>query len=137
MSRVVTNEAEGSALALKGDLVETLLEKSGLREVLGDLKARGEREAEGSATLEDYQLDVPTLMADLARELDKVPMGSGAEVKYTPERVRKQVDAIARSVTEDMGGDVNENVGGVLEPGLEEVGLEEVALERFEREVDA
>ena len=147
VSRVVTDEAQVSALAFKGDLVETLLEKSGLREVLGDLKARGEREAEGSATLEDYQLDVPTLMAELARELDKVPMGSGAEVKYTPERVRKQVDAIARSVTEDVGGDVDRNVGGALEPGrerlererpgLEEVELEGAALEKLEREVDA
>ena len=59
-------------------MIETLLQKSGLREVLGELKTKGETEAGTvNTTLEHYQLDVQALMADLTRELERIPMGSG------------------------------------------------------------
>ncbi len=115
VSRVVTDRADLSALTFEGDYIETLLEKSGMVEVLRDLKTKGVAEAQTSTTLEGYQLDVPALMASLTRELEGVPMGSGAEVKYTPEAVRKQVNAIARSVTESVMEDEREPDMGLAE----------------------
>ena len=133
VSRVVTDRADLSAF-FQGDVIETLLEKSGLREVLGELKTKGETEAGTvNTTLEHYQLDVQALMTDLTRELERIPMGSGAEVKYTPEAVRRQVNAIARSVGEVDELEARETKA--LELGkteVEKTGLEKIELEETE-----
>ena len=116
-------------------MIETLLQKSGLREVLGELKTKGETEAGTvNTTLEHYQLDVQALMADLTRELERIPMGSGAEVKYTPEAVRRQVNAIARSVGEVDELEVRTRALELENPGFEKPGFEKIEVEKVEVE---
>ena len=99
--RVVTDQTAVRQVVMQGDLLGSLLQESDVMGTLQEYKQRGLARLASSDqdALEAYRLDVDTLMAQLSRALEDVATDSGTHIEYTPESVKRKVEAItAKSV---------------------------------------
>ncbi len=96
VSRVVTDQTEVESVVMRGDLLRSLMDESGVSAVLKEYRQRGfaRLDAPDQASLEAYTLDVDALMRELSGALETVPTDSGTRIEYTPESVKRKVETI-------------------------------------------
>ena len=108
VTRVVTDQTDVSRVVMQGDLLGALMDESGVSAVLDEYKRRGfaRLDAPGQEALEAYALNVDALMSELSIALEDVPTDSGTRIEYTPESVKRKVEAItAKANTPGVEGE--------------------------------